>query len=533
MVFEEKEEVIIASQSKPVYLLEKGHRGMKRVLFSRALLIFVLLFVQLLFLAATYVWLDQYRNLLIILERLLSIAAIFYLVNGEMDAISRVTWLILIMVAPLFGSALLIYTRLDLGYRGLKKRIDDLTDETSHFLKTKPEIMHDLKSTASTTYHLVRYFEKCRGDFPAYQNTQVTYFPLGEDFFADFKQELLKAKDYIFLEFFIIDEGLMWGEILQILEQKVAEGVEVRVMYDGLIEITKLSTDYAKRLQAVGIKAKAFSPVTPFLSTYYNYRDHRKIAIIDGQVAYTGGVNLADEYINHIERFGHWKDTAIKLRGDAVDSFVVIFLQLWTTTERELLVTPYLRAHDQLPATSGYVIPYADSPLDRDKVGENVYIDILNHARQYVYIMTPYLILDSEMEHALRFAAERGVDVRIIMPGIPDKPMAYYLAKTYYRPLLNSGVKIYEYTPGFVHAKVFVSDHSKAVVGTINLDYRSLYHHFECATYLYKVDVIADIYQDFLDTQELSKKVTLETVKALPLHQKVAGSLVKTIAPLL
>lgn len=503
------------------------------MLFSRSILIILLLLLQIVFLAEAYIWLDQYRTWFFVIERLLSLVAIFYLINGEMDALSRVTWLILIMIAPLLGSALLLYTRLDLGYRGLQRRIDVVTEESAQFLQTQPEILAALKSNASTTYHLVRYFEKCRGDFPAYQNTQVTYFPLGENFFEDFKKELLKAKKYIFLEFFIIDEGLMWGEILNILEQKVAEGVEVRVMYDGLIEITKLSTDYAKRLEAVGIKAKAFSPVTPFLSTYYNYRDHRKIAVIDGEVAYTGGVNLADEYINAIDRFGHWKDTAIKLKGDAVDSFLVIFLQLWSTTERELIVEPYLVEHEALPDTSGYVIPYADSPLDRDKVGENVYIDILNHARQYVYIMTPYLILDSELEHAIRFAAERGVDVRIIMPGIPDKPMAYNLAKTYYRQLMNSGVKIYQYTPGFVHAKVFVSDHTKAVVGTINLDYRSLYHHFECATYLYKVDAIKDIYADFLATQEKSELVTVEMLKKRPLHHKIAGSLVKTIAPLL
>ena len=503
------------------------------MLFSRSILIILLLLLQIVFLAEAYIWLDQYRTWFFVIERLLSLVAIFYLINGEMDALSRVTWLILIMIAPLLGSALLLYTRLDLGYRGLQRRIDVVTEGSAQFLQTKPEILAALKSNASTTYHLVRYFEKCRGDFPAYQNTQVTYFPLGENFFEDFKKELLKAKKYIFLEFFIIDEGLMWGEILNILEQKVAEGVEVRVMYDGLIEITKLSTDYAKRLEAVGIKAKAFSPVTPFLSTYYNYRDHRKIAVIDGEVAYTGGVNLADEYINEIDRFGHWKDTAIKLKGDAVDSFLVIFLQLWSTTERELIVEPYLVEHETLPDTSGYVIPYADSPLDRDKVGENVYIDILNHARQYVYIMTPYLILDSELEHAIRFAAERGVDVRIIMPGIPDKPMAYNLAKTYYRQLMNSGVKIYQYTPGFVHAKVFVSDHTKAVVGTINLDYRSLYHHFECATYLYKVDAIKDIYADFLATQEKSELVTVEMLKKRPLRQKIAGSLVKTIAPLL
>ncbi|MCS4487680.1 cardiolipin synthase [Streptococcus sciuri] len=531
-----KEDSLIVSKSKPIYLLKKGQRGLERILFSRLILIILLLFLQIVFIAKAYIWLDQYRTWFFIIERLLSLLAIFYLINGAMDALSRVTWLILIMIAPLLGSALLLYTRLDLGYRELKRRIEVVTEESAQFLQTKPEILTALKSSTSTTYHLVRYFEKSRGNFPAYQNTQVIYFPLGEHFFSDFKKELLNAKKYIFLEFFIIDEGIMWGEILNILERKVSEGVEVRVMYDGLVEITKLSTDYVKRLEAIGIKAKSFSPVMPFLSTYYNYRDHRKIAIIDGEVAYTGGVNLADEYINVINRFGHWKDTAIKLKGDAVDSFLLIFLQLWSTTERELLemtVKPYLVEHDILPDTSGYVIPYADSPLDQDKVGENVYIDILNHARRYVYIMTPYLILDSELEHAIRFAAERGVDVRIIMPGIPDKPMAYYLAKTYYRQLMNSGVKIYQYTPGFVHAKVFVSDHSKAVVGTINLDYRSLYHHFECATYMYKVDAIKDIYADFLDTQEKSELVTIKMLKERPLYQKIAGSLVKTIAPLL
>ncbi|MGV3537974.1 phospholipase D-like domain-containing protein, partial [Streptococcus agalactiae] len=282
---------------------------------------------------------------------------------------------------------------------------------------------------------------------------------------------------------------------LSILEQKVEEGVEVRILYDGMIEITKLSFDYTKRLEKIGIKAKAFSPISPFISTYYNYRDHRKIVVIDGVVGMTGGVNLADEYINHIELFGHWKDSGIMLKGKAVDSFLLLFLQMWSITEEKMLVAPYLGVHDDLVENEGYVIPYGDSPLDTDKVGENVYIDILNHAREYVYIMTPYLILDSELEHAIQFAAERGVDVRIIMPGIPDKPIPYALAKTYYQALIKSGVKIYEYTPGFVHSKIFLSDNTKAVVGTINLDYRSLYHHFECAVYLYKVDAIQDIYR--------------------------------------
>lgn len=325
----------------------------------------------------------------------------------------------------------------------------------------------------------------------------------------------------------------MWGEILAILEQKVKEGVEVRVMYDGMIEMSTLSFDYKERLKAIGIEAKAFASLSPFISTYYNYRDHRKILVIDGQVAFNGGVNLADEYINAIDRFGHWKDAAIMLEGQAVDSFTIMFLQMWSVSTPEPDFSSYLPQHEPMPDDQGFVIPYGDSPLDSDRVGENVYIDILNHAREYVYIMTPYLILDSELEHALQFAAERGVDVRIIMPGIPDKRLPYYLAKTYYASLLASGVKIYEYRAGFVHSKVFLSDGIKGVVGTINLDYRSLYHHFECATYLYKTDCLDDIWQDFQATFAKSDEVTLDTLRSRPFYQKWTGVLIKMIAPLM
>ncbi|MDU6700099.1 MAG: phospholipase D-like domain-containing protein, partial [Streptococcus salivarius] len=336
----------------------------------------------------------------------------------------------------------------------------------------------------------------------------------------------------IFLEYFIIGEGEMWGEILAILKQKVQEGVEVRVLYDGMNEFSTLSFDYKKRLQNIGIQSRVFASVTPFLSTYYNYRDHRKILLIDGKVAFTGGINLADEYINKIERFGHWKDTALMLEGPAVDTFLVLFLQMWTYSHELLDVTSYMVEHEGFD-TPGFVVPYGDNPLDKDKVGENVYIDILNHARDFVHIMTPYLILDGELLHALKFAAERGVDVSIIMPGIPDKKSVYYLAKTYYPTLLASGVKIYEYTPGFIHAKVFVSDNSRAVVGTINLDYRSLYHHFECATYLYRTSSVVGIEEDFQATMAKCHRVSMTDVKNRPFHQKCLGLLTRLVAPLM
>ena len=270
----------------------------------------------------------------------------------------------------------------------------------------------------------------------------------------------------------------------------------------------------------------------PFISTHYNYRDHRKIAVIDGRVAFNGGVNLADEYINEIEKYGHWKDTAVMLRGSAVSSFTLMFLQLWGGDLRGEEARTLLAASEPVSG-GGFVMPYADSPLDHDRVGEQVYIDMLNRAQRYVHIMTPYLILDGRMEEALRYAARRGVDVRIILPGIPDKKVAYYLAKTHFPALVEAGVKLYTYTPGFVHAKSFVCDDTEAVVGTINLDYRSLYHHFECATWMYGVAAVPDIEADFQQTMKQCARVTRDTVRAEKWQVRLAGKLLKLIAPLL
>ena len=372
------------------------------------------------------------------------------------------------------------------------------------------------------------------GCHPVYEHTAVTYFPLGEDKFAAMLEELEAAEHFIFMEYFIVDEGLMWGRVLERLAKKAAQGVDVRVMYDGTCEFALLPHDYPKRLRALGIKCKVFAPVTPFASTHYNYRDNRKILVIDGHTAFNGGVNLADEYINQKVRFGHWKDTAVMLKGEAVKSFTLMFLQMWAIDEKEIRPARFLKYPSRPNAqAAGYVIPYGDCPLDDDKLGERVYMDILNRSLRYVHIMSPYLILDGEIETALKFAAERGVEVVLILPGIPDKPIPYALAKTHYPPLLHSGVKIYEYTPGFVHAKVFVSDDREAVVGTINLDYRSLYHHFECATYMYGADCIPAVEEDFQATLEECRQVTLETVRREKLGIRFTGYLMKVIAPLL
>ena len=513
-------------------LLKKGQKGFFRAIFSRLGIILLLLIVQVVILFGVFHWFEAFLPHIYGGTIIFTVAMVLYLLNSRLDPTAKITWLVVIMLLPVFGAILFLFIESDLGHRALKKRVQQVNEETKELLEETPQTAAHLAQKCAGAAALSRYMNRS-GRFPVYENSKVTYFPLGEDKFAELLVQLEKAEKFIFLEYFIIDEGLMWGRVLEILARKAKEGVDVRVMYDGTCEFSKLPHDYPKRLQELGIRCKMFAPLSPFVSTHYNYRDHRKILVIDGHTAFNGGINLADEYINRIERFGHWKDTAVMVQGEAVRSFTLMFLQMWSLDEKELDFKPYLQMPLEARTERGFVIPYGDCPVDDDKVGEQVYIDILNRAQRYVHIMTPYLILDGEMENAIKFAAERGVDVRLILPGIPDKAGAYALAYTHYRSLMESGVKLYEYVPGFVHAKVFVADDLEAVVGTINLDYRSLYHHFECATYMYDVDCIGDIVLDFRQTQEKCRLVTPETMKADKLSRKVTGVLLKAIAPLL
>ena len=526
------------NQKKPdektdgIYLLSRSKRGLLRLIFSRIGIVAVLILIELSLLVTFYGWLSSYFTWFAALQVVFSIGMVLYLFNCQMDATGKLTWLFLIMLFPIPATILLAFSQKEIGHRAVKARVSQLIRETKELLKQDEEVIFRPELIDSGTDDLCRYINRT-GCFPIYGHTAVTYFPLGEDKYAALLRELQKAEQFIFLEYFIIAEGEMWGSVLKILADKAAQGVDVRVMYDGMCEITTLSSDYPQRMEKLGIKCKAFSPLTPFISTHYNYRDHRKILVIDGKTAFNGGVNLADEYINRKSRFGHWKDTAVMLEGDAAASFTLMFLQMWNMTEPETSWSPCLIPGPRPVSDEGFVMPYCDCPLDDDKVGEMVYMDILNRARTYVHIMTPYLILDNELETALKFAAERGIDVRIILPGIPDKKAAYSLAKTHYRSLVRSGVKLYEYTPGFVHAKLFVSDDEKAVVGSINLDYRSLYHHFECATYLYKVPAITQIEEDFLATQEKCAPVTEETIRNEKRFYKMLGGVMKLVAPLM
>ena len=516
-----------------VRLAKPVKKGMLRLVFSRFFLIALLLAVQIALLVLMYIHFSEEAKWLLNIQWIFTFLMILYLFNNSMDPSAKLTWMLLISLMPLAGAALLLFTQSNVGHRMETELVRKQIAGTKDRLKQAENVTEEVRYDGSGTDDLSTYLGKS-GCFPLCDKTSVKYFPLGEDKFEAMLRELEKAEKFIFMEYFIVEEGYMWGRILDILIRKAEQGVEVRVMYDGMCEMSTLPPDYWKLLEAKGIHAKAFSPIKPIVSSHYNYRDHRKILVIDGKVAFNGGVNLADEYINRIERFGHWKDTAVMLKGSAVRSFTLMFLQMWYIGEEDPDYDTWLADEPPAPQNaSGYVMPYCDSPLDEYKAGEAVYMDILNRATDYVHIMTPYLIIDGELETSLRFAAQRGIDVKLILPGIPDKKLAYALAKTHYRSLLDAGVRIYEYTPGFVHAKVFVSDDVKAVVGTINLDYRSLYHHFECATYLYKTACIAEIESDFQDTLAKCRTVTDESIKNEKLSYKLIGSLAKMVSPLL
>lgn len=345
-----------------------------------------------------------------------------------------------------------------------------------------------------------------------------------------------EAKHYIFLEYFIISEGYMFETMVDLLAEKVKEGVEVRLIYDDVGCVNTLPHRYYKKLQAKGIKCAAFNPFRPVISVIMNNRDHRKILVVDGKVGFTGGINLADEYINRIERFGYWKDTGIRLEGDGVWSLTQMFLSMWNTIiQSKEDYSQYLPSvyQDKPFIQDGFVQPYGDSPLDHENVGENVYLNIVSRAKDYVYIFTPYLIVDHEMLVALCNAAKSGVDVRIVTPEIPDKKMVYLLTQSYYEPLIRAGVKIYQYTPGFIHAKSFVCDDEIATVGTINLDFRSLYLHFECGVWMYQSKAVMQVKEDCLETFACSEEITLEFCRNRPLPIRMIQSVLRLFAPLM
>ena len=473
---------------------------------------------------------EAYTHIYMILN-ILSIIAVLIIINGNSNQSYKIAWIIPILVVPIFGGLFyLMFGGNKLSDRE-RRKMQNVGERMSSVLSNDDNMLSELKEEDIVAYHQSYYISN-HAYCPLYKNTDVTFLPIGEVKFEYLKQELKKAKKFIFLEYFIIAEGKMWDEILEILEQKVDEGVDVRVMYDDLGCSMTLPYQYEKKLQKMGIRCCVFNPFIPVLSLRWNNRDHRKIAVIDGNVAFTGGINLADEYINEYEKHGHWKDCSIMLKGEAVWGFTVMFLSMWDYVANCKTDMEKYRPTEKI-LSKGYVQPFTDSPLDNEPVGETIYLNLISQAQKYVYINTPYLIIDNEMLVALCNAAKSGVDVRIVTPHIADKIYVHAVTRAYYQVLIESGVKIYEYTPGFIHAKTFVVDDKYAVVGTVNLDYRSLYLHFECGAWMYNVSCIKDIYNDYLKTLEICELMTLEKIKSLSLIKRLTRSILRVFAPLM
>ncbi len=466
---------------------------------------------------------------------LASLIAVIYLVNNRSNPAYKIIWIILIQAMPIFGGLFYLMfggNRLTIRQR---RRLREVEERLRRNWNPDEEVIARLEKENPGAAGQSRYLQQYALCSP-YQNTSVEYLSLGEKKWERMLEELKKAEHFIFMEYFIIQEGKMWDPILEILAQKARDGVDVRLIYDDVGCLMTLPKDYAKRMEALGIKCCVFNPFVPRLNVKMNNRDHRKICVIDGHTGFTGGINLADEYINAYPKHGHWKDAAVMLKGNGVWNLTAMFLSVWDYIRPQAedwdAYRPGVYQREPVPS-DGYVQPYGDSPQDGETVGENVYLNLISKAQRYVYICTPYLIVDNEMVTALSNAAKCGVDVRILTPHHADKWYVHAVTRAYYQCLLEAGVKIYEYTPGFVHAKSFVADDQYATVGTINLDYRSLYLHFECGCWMYQCSCIADMKQDYLDTLAVSQAVTLEECRAVPWYRKVGRSLLRLVAPLM
>lgn len=512
-------------------------RKLLKLLFNRIFYVVFAMLIQLGWIFVMVLKIAAFSRYVDIFIGIVGVLIVLWIVNKEINPSYKLAWTMLILSLPILGVTLYFLfgkSRIaSIMDRQFVKRIE----ESSELMQDDPETVSGLWERDPSVAMQSHYISSA-SHFPVHQNTSAEYFQVGDDMFPVLVKELKQAKKYIFIEYFIINDGVMWQTILDILEQKAAEGVDVRLIYDGFGCLTTLPHKYYEELRKKGITCQVFNPFRPILNIIQNNRDHRKLCIVDGWVGFTGGINLSDEYINQKERFGHWKDTAIMLKGEAVWNMTVMFLHMWAVighTEEKIDYEVYLphRNHQEQFMGNGFVQPFCDTPLDEEIVGENVYLNIINKARRYVYICTPYLIIDNEMMTALCLAAKNGVDVRIMTPGTPDKKLVFLLTQSYYRQLLENGVKIYEYQPGFLHAKTFVCDDEIAVVGTINLDYRSLYLHFEDGVWIYGNDVIWSMKEDFVQTLEDCHTVPLEFCKNRKIPVRIMQNVLRAFAPML
>ena len=479
-----------------------------------------------------------------VIFQLIGSAIVVRIVLNNQNPSYKIAWIALILLVPVLGLVFFVMWGRGSYPKKIKKVLPEIAQMSVPLYKHSKETERLLVDNHPNQERTMNYLRNA--GFPVYKNTAVSYYEVGDTFFPDLIEDVKKAKKFIFLEFYILSEGGLWQEIYAVLKQKVQEGVEVRVLYDDFGCITCLPKHFDKELRALGIKTASFNVIKPVVNNFYmNYRNHQKICVVDGNIGYTGGANIADEYVNTVEAFGHWKDTGVRLEGQGVWSLTVNFLQMWEYSDYNKKNFSQKAEYNQyMPdeifckeqkATSGFVQPFADGPLRTpgENEAESVYLQMINTAKKYIYITTPYLVIDNEMIMALRLAAKSGVDVRLITPGIPDKGYVHLVTQSYYGILMSAGVKIYEYLPGFIHAKSIVIDDEAAVVGTINMDFRSFYLHFENGVWMCGNEAVDDIYNDFINTLDYCEEIDYNVWRKRPWYKKVAQGFLRLFAPLL
>lgn len=501
-----------------------------QLIFRKPIITIILLILQVLFFWVISSYFYNEMLWILLIAELLAMILVIHIINDDSNSSYKISWIILILLMPAFGSLLFVFFRYQRMHGKIDKAISTLIEHSSKYIKKEENLYKELKKENLELYQLSNYLESSTVA-QIYSNSNANYFKSGKLIFDDMLKELNAAKDFIFLEYFIIGQGYMWDNILSILEQKASEGLEVRVMYDGTNSIGgNLPPNYNKILEAKGIKSSVYLELSPILYPYYNNRDHRKILVIDGKVAYTGGINLSDEYINRKQKYGYWKDTGIKIEGSAANLFTMMFLQMWNRVELNVAdFKNYNRDHKI--KSNEYILPFGTAPINKVSESANIYLDMIYRAKKSIRIMTPYFIVGEGFLDSLSLAAKKGIEVSIILPKVQDKKITKLLAQTYYKRLIESGVKIYEYLPGFVHAKSISIDSKEAVIGTINFDFRSLYLNFECAVYLYKSKAIKQYEEDFAETLKESRQVkSIEEISKLEL---AIGKILKIFSPLM
>ena len=519
--------------------IKLASRLAKRI-YSRSFVIILLLILQFILLALSFFMLSQYIHYIYLINLVMSFFLAVYIVNIQGNPEFKIAWLTFMCLMPVFGILYYLFFKLNPKWKRNAVKVQKLIKDTVYLLNINEKALARAAIHAPERIGLLNFLQM-NGPYPVYDATDVEYYDEGEKGFEAIKIALKNAKSYIFMEYFVVSPGKLLDEIIEILTEKAASGVEIRFMYDGFCHVKSLPDDFPAHLRALGMLVNVFEPLSPFLSTDQNNRDHRKITVVDGQVAFTGGFNLGDEYVNITHPYGRWKDVVVKLTGDAAKTFAVLFLQNWhligdkpkDVWEDYLVDDANCTSENPHTGEKGFVTPYADSPNIPNEIGETVYIDILNQAKKYVWITSPYLVLGSVMLKAISYAAERGVDVNIILPHIPDKKIPFLVARGFYPELLNAGVKMYEYTPGFIHAKIFVSDDRVATVGSFNMDYRSFYLNYEVGALLIDCPAIKNISADFVNTREKCQEIKRSDYRALSFPGRIAGKILRIFGPLL